>query len=56
MPHLITVVELHRAKSVRLTSPALAPGKQNDNCRRLRDIQLFGTLLNFKFVQEKEKR
>ena len=34
MPHLITVVELHRAKSVRLASPALAPGKENDDCRK----------------------
>ena len=34
MPHLITVVELHRTKSVRLASPALAPGKENDDCRK----------------------
>ena len=34
MPHLVTVVELHRAKSVRLASPALAPGKENDDCRK----------------------
>ena len=34
MPHLITVVELHRTKSVRLASPSLAPGKENDDCRK----------------------
>ena len=43
MPHLITVVELHRAKSVRLTSPAPAPGKENDDCRK-------GWLLPVKFT------
>ena len=34
MPHLVTVVELHRTKSVRLASPALAPDKENDDCRK----------------------
>ena len=43
MPHLITVVELHRAKSVRLTSPAPAPGEENDDCRN-------GWLLPVKFT------
>ena len=45
MPHLITVVELHRTKSVRLTSPApaLSPEKENDDCRK-------GKLLPVKFT------
>ena len=40
MSHLVAIVELHRTKSVRLASPPLAPEKENDNCQRLRDIQL----------------
>ena len=43
MPHLITVVELHRAKLVRLTSPAKGPEKENDDCRK-------GWLLPVKFT------
>ena len=43
MPHLITVVELHWAKLVRLTSPAKIPEKENDDCRK-------GKLLPVKFT------